>query len=71
LNLELKLEVWDSPNSAGVVIDVVRLAKVAKDHGLGGVLNPVCAVYMKSPPTQVCDEEAADDLEHWLTETAS
>jgi myo-inositol-1-phosphate synthase len=70
LNLELKLEVWDSPNSAGVVIDSVRFAKLAKDHGRGGVLSPVCSVYMKSPPVQICDEEAVDNLEQWLTETA-
>jgi myo-inositol-1-phosphate synthase len=70
LNLELKLEVWDSPNSAGVVIDSVRFAKLAKDHGCGGAINPVCSVYMKSPPSQVDDEEAVEDLERWLSETA-
>jgi len=58
LNLELKLEVWDSPNSAGVIIDAVRCAKIAKDRGIGGPLLGPSAYFMKSPPVQYRDEEA-------------
>ncbi len=58
LNLELKLEVWDSPNSAGVIIDAVRCAKVALDQGFGGPLLGPCAYFMKSPPVQFHDDEA-------------
>ncbi len=52
LNVELKLEVWDSPNSAGVIIDAVRCAKVALDRGIGGPLLGPSAYFMKSPPVQ-------------------
>ncbi len=58
LNVELKLEVWDSPNSAGVVIDAVRCAKLALDRGLGGALVGPSSYFMKSPPKQFTDEEA-------------
>jgi myo-inositol-1-phosphate synthase len=58
LNLELKLEVWDSPNSAGVVIDALRCARVALDRGIGGPLLGPSAYFMKSPPLQYTDEEA-------------
>ena len=58
LNLELKLEVWDSPNSAGVVIDAVRCAKLALDRGIGGPLLGPSAYFMKSPPVQYTDDEA-------------
>ena len=58
LNVELKLEVWDSPNSAGVVIDALRCAKVALDRGIGGPLPGPSAYFMKSPPVQYRDEEA-------------
>ena len=58
LNVELKLEVWDSPNSAGVIIDAVRCAKLALDRGLGGPLLGPSAYFMKSPPVQYRDEEA-------------
>ncbi|HWC11369.1 MAG TPA: inositol-3-phosphate synthase [Acidimicrobiales bacterium] len=58
LNVELKLEVWDSPNSAGVIIDAVRCAKVALDRGVGGPLLGPSAYFMKSPPVQYHDEEA-------------
>ncbi len=58
LNLELKLEVWDSPNSAGVVIDAVRCAKLALDRGIGGALTGPSSYFMKSPPQQFTDEEA-------------
>jgi myo-inositol-1-phosphate synthase len=63
LNVELKLEVWDSPNSAGVIIDAVRCAKVAKDRGIGGPLLGPSAYFMKSPPVQYTDEEARDMVE--------
>jgi myo-inositol-1-phosphate synthase len=58
LNMELKLEVWDSPNSAGVVIDAVRCAKLAKDRGIGGALIGPSSYFMKSPPQQFSDSEA-------------
>ena len=58
LNIELKLEVWDSPNSAGVIIDAVRCAKVALDRGIGGPLVGPSAYFMKSPPVQYRDDEA-------------
>ncbi|HEX6987658.1 MAG TPA: inositol-3-phosphate synthase, partial [Planctomycetaceae bacterium] len=58
LNCELKLEVWDSPNSAGVVIDAVRCAKLALDRGIGGALVGPSSYFMKSPPTQFTDCEA-------------
>ncbi len=58
LNIELKLEVWDSPNSAGVIIDAVRCAKLALDRGIGGPLLGPSAYFMKSPPTQYHDDEA-------------
>jgi myo-inositol-1-phosphate synthase len=64
LNAELKLEVWDSPNSAGVVIDAVRLIKLALDHGLSGTLEGPSAYLMKSPPVQ-----HPDSLAHEMTET--
>jgi myo-inositol-1-phosphate synthase len=60
LNVELKLEVWDSPNSAGVIIDAVRCAKVALDRGIGGPLLGPSAYFMKSPPVQYRDEEARE-----------
>ena len=65
LNVELKLEVWDSPNSAGVIIDAVRCAKVAKDRGIGGPLLGPSAYFMKSPPVQYRDEEARDMVEEF------
>jgi myo-inositol-1-phosphate synthase len=58
LNIELKLEVWDSPNSAGVIIDALRCAKLAKDRGLGGPVEAASAYFMKSPPVQHHDDEA-------------
>ncbi len=63
LNVELKLEVWDSPNSAGVIIDALRCAKVAKDRGIGGPLLGPSAYFMKSPPVQYRDEEARQMVE--------
>jgi myo-inositol-1-phosphate synthase len=63
LNMELKLEVWDSPNSAGVIIDAVRCAKLALDRGIGGPLLGPSAYFMKSPPVQYRDEEAREMVE--------
>ena len=63
LNLELKLEVWDSPNSAGVIIDAVRCAKIALDRGIGGPLLGPSAYFMKSPPVQYHDDVAHDMIE--------
>jgi myo-inositol-1-phosphate synthase len=63
LNVELKLEVWDSPNSAGVIIDAVRCAKIAKDRGIGGPLLGPSAYFMKSPPVQYHDDEAHQMVE--------
>ncbi|MFW6076612.1 MAG: inositol-3-phosphate synthase [Hyphomicrobiales bacterium] len=60
LNLELKLEVWDSPNSAGVVVDAVRCAKLGLDRGMGGALIAPSSYFMKSPPQQFSDCEARD-----------
>jgi myo-inositol-1-phosphate synthase len=60
LNVELKLEVWDSPNSAGIVIDAVRCAKLGLDRGIGGALTGPSAWFMKSPPEQFTDAEARD-----------
>lgn len=66
LNLELKLEVWDSPNSAGVIIDAIRCAKLALDRGIGGVLEGPSAYFMKSPPKQYRDEEAREMVEKFI-----
>lgn len=66
LNLELKLEVHDSPNSAGVVIDAVRCAKIAMDRKIYGALEVPSAYFMKTPPVQMRDELAKDLLESWI-----
>jgi myo-inositol-1-phosphate synthase len=63
LNVELKLEVWDSPNSAGVIIDALRCAKLAKDRGIGGPLVGPSAYFMKSPPVQHHDDLARQMVE--------
>jgi myo-inositol-1-phosphate synthase len=63
LNVELKLEVWDSPNSAGVIIDALRCAKIAKDRGIGGPLLGPSAYFMKSPPVQYHDDQAHQMVE--------
>jgi myo-inositol-1-phosphate synthase len=68
LNVELKLEVWDSPNSAGIVIDAVRLAKLAKNNGLAGALEGPSAYLMKSPPVQLPDDDAHDAVERFIAE---
>ncbi len=66
LNVELKLEVWDSPNSAGIVIDAVRLAKLALENGVSGALEGPSAYLMKSPPRQMPDDEAHDAVEAFI-----
>jgi myo-inositol-1-phosphate synthase len=66
LNLEYKLEVWDSPNSAGVIIDAVRAAKIAKDRGIGGPVIAASAYLMKSPPEQLPDDVARTQLEEFI-----
>ncbi|SFV35474.1 myo-inositol-1-phosphate synthase [Devosia crocina] len=66
LNAELKLEVWDSPNSAGVVIDAVRCAKLALDRGIGGALVGPSSYFMKSPPRQFTDAEARQRTEDFI-----
>jgi myo-inositol-1-phosphate synthase len=69
LNVELKLEVWDSPNSAGVIIDALRCAKLAKDRGIGGPLLGPSAYFMKSPPVQYHDDEAHRLVEEFAAGT--
>ncbi len=66
INLELKLEVWDSPNSAGVVIDAIRCAKLALDRGIGGPLLAPSSYFMKSPPVQYPDSEARELVEAFI-----
>ena len=68
LNLELKLEVWDSPNSAGVVVDAVRCAKIAMDSGLSGQLDGPSAYFMKSPANQHADDTARDMVEAFISD---
>ena len=70
LNLELKLEVWDSPNSAGIVIDAVRLAKLALNNGISGALEAPSAYLMKSPPKQIDDDDAYDMVERFIAQNA-
>jgi myo-inositol-1-phosphate synthase len=66
LNMEYKLEVWDSPNSAGVIIDALRCAKIAKDRGVGGPLLSASSYFMKSPPEQFADDIARAKLEAFI-----
>lgn len=66
LNIELKLEVWDSPNSAGVMIDAIRCAKLGLDRGLAGPLEAPSAYFMKSPPVQYPDDDARNRLEQFI-----
>ncbi|MDN4473852.1 inositol-3-phosphate synthase [Demequina zhanjiangensis] len=66
LNLEYKLEVWDSPNSAGVIIDAVRAAKIAKDRGIGGPILSASTYFMKSPPVQMEDTKGRAQLEAFI-----
>lgn len=67
LNLEYKLEVWDSPNSAGVIIDALRAAKIAKDRGVGGPILSASSYFMKSPPEQYSDSIARQAVEDFIT----
>ena len=66
LNLEYKLEVWDSPNSAGIIIDAVRAAKIAMDRGIGGPLLSASSYFMKSPPEQYADPVAREAVEKFI-----
>ncbi len=70
LNVELKLEVWDSPNSAGIVIDAVRCAKIGLDRGIGGALIGPSSYFMKSPPQQFTDHEARELAQAFVEGTA-
>jgi len=67
LNIELKMEVWDSPNSAGVVIDALRCCKLALDNGLSGALIEPSAYFKKSPPVQFTDDVARQMVEDFIT----
>ena len=69
LNLEYKLEVWDSPNSAGVIIDAIRCAKIALDRGIGGPILSAASYFMKSPPVQYSDSDAHDAVENFIAGT--
>ncbi|HVQ87902.1 MAG TPA: inositol-3-phosphate synthase [Actinomycetes bacterium] len=69
LNLEYKLEVWDSPNSAGVIIDAVRCAKIALDRGIGGPILSASSYFMKSPPVQYRDDVARQSVEDFIAGT--
>jgi myo-inositol-1-phosphate synthase len=66
INVDLKLEVWDSPNSAGVVIDAVRCMRLALDAGVGGALLGPSAYFMKSPPVQYSDDVARQMVEEYI-----
>ena len=66
LNLEYKLEVWDSPNSAGVIIDAIRAAKIAKDRGIGGPILSASSYFMKSPPVQYDDAKCHEEVEAFI-----
>ncbi|WP_454778636.1 inositol-3-phosphate synthase [Georgenia muralis] len=67
INLEYKLEVWDSPNSAGIIIDAVRAAKIAMDRGIGGPLLSAASYFMKSPPEQRPDDLARESVEAFIS----
>jgi myo-inositol-1-phosphate synthase len=69
LNLEYKLEVWDSPNSAGVIIDALRACKIAKDRGIGGPIISASSYFMKSPPEQFGDDVCRDLVEKFIAGT--
>lgn len=66
ISLEYKLEVWDSPNSAGIIIDAIRACQIARDRGLGGPVLPASAYFMKSPPVQYDDETARQEVERFI-----
>ena len=67
LNLEYKLEVWDSPNSAGIIIDAIRAAKIAKDRGIGGPILSASSYFMKSPPEQYTDDVCREKVEQFIS----
>ena len=69
LSLEYKLEVWDSPNSAGIIIDAIRAAKIAKDRGIGGPILSASSYFMKSPPVQYSDDAAKQAVEDFIAGT--
>jgi myo-inositol-1-phosphate synthase len=71
LTMEYKLEVWDSPNSAGIIIDAIRAAKIAKDRGIGGPLIGASSYLMKSPPVQLPDDEGRARIEAFIAGNAS
>jgi myo-inositol-1-phosphate synthase len=71
LNLEYKLEVWDSPNSAGVIIDALRCAKIAKDRGIGGPILSASSYFMKSPPVQYFDDDAREAVQKFIDGTVA
>jgi myo-inositol-1-phosphate synthase len=71
LNVELKLEVWDSPNSAGVIIDALRCAKIAKDRGIGGPILSASSYFMKSPPVQYFDDDAREAVQKFIDGTVA
>jgi myo-inositol-1-phosphate synthase len=66
VSLEYKLEVWDSPNSAGIIIDAIRAAKIAKDRGIGGPILSASSYFMKSPPEQYPDDVCRDLVEKFI-----
>ena len=66
VNVEVKLEVWDSPNSAGVVVDAIRCAKLGLDRGIGGPIESASAYFMKSPPKQFTDDQARTLLDKFI-----
>jgi myo-inositol-1-phosphate synthase len=68
MNLELRLSVEDSPNSAGVAIDMVRCAMLARERGIGGVIEPASAFFCKHPPRQMSDDRAYEALEAFIAE---
>ena len=67
MNLELRLSVEDSPNSAGVAIDLIRCARLALDRGLAGPIHPAASAFCKHPPRQVPDDQAHADLERFVS----
>jgi myo-inositol-1-phosphate synthase len=67
INMEYKLEVWDSPNSAGIIIDAIRAAKIAKDRGIGGPLLSASSYLMKSPPVQRPDDQGRESVERFIS----
>ncbi len=67
MSLEYKLEVWDSPNSAGIIIDAIRCVKIAKDRGIGGPILSAATYFMKAPPVQMEDVVGREELEKFIS----